>query len=46
MKFSGTLIIADPEAILEGDLPNILTTFVSEETIKEIIKKNNDIFNF
>jgi hypothetical protein len=46
LEFSGNLIVTDQEAILEGDLPAIVTTFIPEEKIKETIKKKfNQLFN-
>ncbi|HLC89392.1 MAG TPA: hypothetical protein VJG65_00345 [Patescibacteria group bacterium] len=46
LEISGTLIINDESAILEGEIPAIVTTFVPEEKIKKIItEKFNQLFN-
>jgi hypothetical protein len=45
IDFSGTVIVTDQEVIGESDLPGIVTTFFSEERIKEEIKKEfNKLF--
>ena len=46
LDFEGNAIVTDQEAILESELPNIVTNFVSEETIKNVIRKKfNELFN-
>ncbi|MAF14186.1 MAG: hypothetical protein CMI53_04845 [Parcubacteria group bacterium] len=46
LEFSGNLIVTDEEAILEGDLPGLLLTFVSEDKVKEILTEEfNKLFN-
>ena len=46
LEFSGTVLVTDQEVIGEAEIPGMVTTFVSEEKIKEVItKKFNEIFN-
>jgi len=46
LEFSGTALITDEEAILEAELPNLVTTFVSEDKIRQVITREfNKLFN-
>jgi len=46
LEFSGTLLVTNEEAVLEAEVPAIVTTFVSEDRIREeITKKFNRLFN-
>lgn len=46
LDFSGSVIVTDAEVVGEAEIPSIVTTFVSEERIKQVIKeKFNEIFN-
>jgi len=45
LDLEGIVIVTDQEVIGEGDVPPIVTTFFSEERIKEVIKeKFNELF--
>ena|SRR3989339_1763865 len=45
LDFSGTIIITDQEVIGEAEVPAMVSTFVSEDRIKEVIKKKfNELF--
>ncbi|MFA6254616.1 MAG: hypothetical protein WC675_01115 [Patescibacteria group bacterium] len=46
LEFSGLVIVTDQEVIGEAEVPGIVTTFVSEEKIKSVIKQRfNELFN-
>ncbi|MFA5021604.1 MAG: hypothetical protein WC508_00785 [Patescibacteria group bacterium] len=46
LDFEGTVIVTDQEVIGEADIPGIVTTFFSEETIKGVIRQQfNQLFN-
>ncbi len=42
LEFSGLVIVTDQEVIGEAEVPGIVTTFVSEEKIKAVIKQRFD----
>ena len=46
LDFSGIVIVYDQEVVGECELPGIVTTFFSEDTIKAVVKKEfNKLFN-
>ncbi|OGY44487.1 MAG: hypothetical protein A3J62_04080 [Candidatus Buchananbacteria bacterium RIFCSPHIGHO2_02_FULL_38_8] len=46
LEFAGTVLVTDDEAILEADLPGMITTFVSEDKIRQVITREfNKLFN-
>ncbi|MFA6410986.1 MAG: hypothetical protein WCW26_05445 [Candidatus Buchananbacteria bacterium] len=46
LELSGLVIVTDQEVIGEGEVPGIVTTFFSEETIKSVIREQfNRLFN-
>jgi hypothetical protein len=46
IDFKGMAIVTDQEVIGEADLPAIVTTFISEDRIREvIIREFNKLFN-
>ena len=46
LDFKGIIIVTDQEVIGEADIPSIVTSFFSEERIKEVITSEfNKLFN-
>jgi hypothetical protein len=46
LHFAGILIVTDQEAVGEAEIPSIVTDYFSEETIKDVIRKEfNKLFN-
>ncbi len=45
LDFSGIVIVTDSEVVGESDLPELVSRFVSEEKIREVItRKFNELF--